>query len=197
MTELDTVCRAKMYLDKLAKGVDPITDQEMPDDAVLKQIRLSRCFTYISGLLQKIIVNGGEVGRKYQTDNRLPFSATADEIAKIPVADVSMTILHFCKHISAAVGHTDQRMLSPKIVTDWLLNNGFLRVEQAGEKTRRRATDKGLALGLYEEKREGQYGLYIAVFYNTTAQQFILDNLAGVLEASRPWETVQTNDGDQ
>ena len=33
MTELETMQRAKMYLDKLARGVDPITDRELPEDA--------------------------------------------------------------------------------------------------------------------------------------------------------------------
>ena len=43
MTELEKMQRAKMYLDKLANGIDPISDREMPDDTVLNQVRLSRC----------------------------------------------------------------------------------------------------------------------------------------------------------
>ena len=35
MTELETVQRAKMYMDKLAQGIDPISDQELPEDAVI------------------------------------------------------------------------------------------------------------------------------------------------------------------
>lgn len=37
MTELEKMERAKMYLDKLANGIDPITDQELPDDTVLNK----------------------------------------------------------------------------------------------------------------------------------------------------------------
>ena len=43
MTELETMQRAKMYLDKLARGIDPITDREMPEDAVLNNVRICRC----------------------------------------------------------------------------------------------------------------------------------------------------------
>ena len=48
MTELETMQRAKMYLDKLAKGIDPITDQEVPEDSLLNNVRLARCFFYVS-----------------------------------------------------------------------------------------------------------------------------------------------------
>ena len=48
MTELETMQRAKMYLDKLARGIDPITDREMPEDAVLNNVRICRCLHYVS-----------------------------------------------------------------------------------------------------------------------------------------------------
>ena len=45
MTELETMQRAKMYLDKLAQGIDPISGQEIPNDSVLNNVRLARCFS--------------------------------------------------------------------------------------------------------------------------------------------------------
>ena len=47
MTELETMQRAKMYLDKLARGVDPITDRELPEDTVLNNVRICRCLHYV------------------------------------------------------------------------------------------------------------------------------------------------------
>lgn len=52
MTELETMQRAKMYLDKLAQGIDPISGDEVPEDSVLNNVRLARCFFYVSGVLQ-------------------------------------------------------------------------------------------------------------------------------------------------
>ena len=62
MTELETMQRAKMYLDKLAQGIDPITDREVPEDSVLNNVRLARCFFYVSDVLSKVIDNGGVIG---------------------------------------------------------------------------------------------------------------------------------------
>ena len=51
MTELETMQRAKMYMDKLAQGIDPLTNQEVPEDSTLNNVRLARCFFLISWLL--------------------------------------------------------------------------------------------------------------------------------------------------
>ena len=61
MTELEIMQRAKMYMDKLAQGIDPISDQEMPEDSVLNNVRLARCFFYVSGILAQVIANGGKI----------------------------------------------------------------------------------------------------------------------------------------
>ena len=42
MTELETMQRAKMYLDKLARGIDPISGREIPNDSELNNVRLAR-----------------------------------------------------------------------------------------------------------------------------------------------------------
>ena len=68
--------RAKMYMDKLAQGVDPITNQTIPEDSVLNNVRLARCFFYVSGVLEQVINNGGTVGQRVKTLN---FSITPEQ----------------------------------------------------------------------------------------------------------------------
>ncbi len=55
MTELETIQRAKMYLSKLAQGIDPISDTKISEDSVFNQTRLAWCFFYVSGVLQQVI----------------------------------------------------------------------------------------------------------------------------------------------
>ena len=38
MTELEIMQHAKVYLDKLAKGIDPLTDREVPEDDVINNV---------------------------------------------------------------------------------------------------------------------------------------------------------------
>ncbi len=38
MTEAEKLQRAKLYMDKLANGIDPITDTEIPGDSILNNV---------------------------------------------------------------------------------------------------------------------------------------------------------------
>ena len=68
MTELETLKRAKMYMDKLAQGIDPITDTEIDGDSCLNNVRLARCFFYISGVLDRLIARGGVESKPKKMD---------------------------------------------------------------------------------------------------------------------------------
>ena len=59
MTELETLERAKMYLEKLANGINPIDGSVIPDGDIVNHVRISRCFFYVSDVLRQVIENGG------------------------------------------------------------------------------------------------------------------------------------------
>lgn len=46
MTDLEVMQRAKMYMDKLAQGMDPLTENELPEDSLLNNVRLTTCFFF-------------------------------------------------------------------------------------------------------------------------------------------------------
>ena len=48
MTELEKIKRAKMYMDKLANGINLLDDTVVPDEDIVNQVRLSRCFFFVS-----------------------------------------------------------------------------------------------------------------------------------------------------
>ena len=53
MTELEKIQRAKMYIDKMANGINPITDEQTVDDDTLNNVRVSRCLFYVSDILRQ------------------------------------------------------------------------------------------------------------------------------------------------
>ena len=55
MTELETIKRAKMYMDKLSIGINPLDDTPVPEEELLNHVRLAKCFCFISQILQKVI----------------------------------------------------------------------------------------------------------------------------------------------
>lgn len=42
--------RVKTYMEKLIRGIDPISGQEIREDSVLNNARRARCFFYVSGV---------------------------------------------------------------------------------------------------------------------------------------------------
>ena len=50
MTELETIQRAKMYIDNLANGINPLNGQHLPEEDIVNNVRISRCLFYVSNL---------------------------------------------------------------------------------------------------------------------------------------------------
>ena len=179
MTELETVKRAKMYMDKLAQGIDPISDLEMPDDAVLNNVRLARCFFYVSDLLGQVIANGGMVGGK---SKRQAFTVTSDQLSRVQISREPVRISQLVEMINAVVDDSQMRKLSTTSITNWLLEKGFLEKQTLVDgKSKRVPTPNGRIIGLSTQIRQGQYGEYLAVFYSPEAQRFVLDHLAEMI----------------
>ena len=84
MTELETMQHAKNYTDKLANGIDPLTEEVIKDDSVINNVRISRCLFYVSNVLQDVINNGGVVGKTIKPQ-KISFSITEEQCAKILV----------------------------------------------------------------------------------------------------------------
>lgn len=179
MTELETMQRAKMYMDKLAQGIDPITNQEIPQDSTLNNVRLARCFFYVSDVLGQVIANGGVIGGKPKLQ---PFAIDMEQLSRVQISQEPVRVTQLVDLIAAAVDNPQMKKLSTTVITNWLLEKGFLEKQTTPDgKSRRVPTQNGLLLGLFTQTRQGQYGEYQAVFYNAQAQQFVLDNLAAIL----------------
>ena len=58
MNEIEIIARAQMYLEKLANGVNPMTDEEIAENDVINNVRISRCLYYVTGILKQITTTG-------------------------------------------------------------------------------------------------------------------------------------------
>ena len=179
MTELETMQRAKMYMDKLAQGIDPISNQDIPEDSTLNNVRLARCFFYVSDILGQVIANGGVIGGKPKLQD---FSITMEQLRSVQISPEPVRVTQLIEMISYAVGDPQMKKLRTTVITDWLLEKGFMEKQIGSDgKSIRVPTQNGLLIGLSVQARQGQYGEYQAVYYNPQAQQFVLDNLPAML----------------
>jgi len=178
LNETEKLERAKMYMDKLAEGIDPINDKAMEDDEALNNVRLSRCFFYVSGILSQVIENGGAVGKppSKSKKNLLPFSLTEEDIQRLETEDSAM-ITHFAEKINSLIDLELMNKLKYTDISKWLLEKGFFTENIVNGKKRKSPTPAGIQLGISTETKEGRNGPYTATLYSRAAQQFIIDNL--------------------
>lgn len=197
MTELEMLQRAKMYMDKLANGIDPILDLEAPPEDIIHNVRLARCFFYVSDVLRRCIENGGvDPAPRQKREPKAPFSLTLEQRNQILFSQESISVSVLTERINALIDAEHMTALKTTQITDWLVDAGFLAVipTQEGRQVRR-ATEAGDAMGIHNEERNSIHGPYTGVFYEEKAQRFLVDNLDSILSFSeekirnegKPW----------
>ena len=185
MNEIEKLIQAKDYMDKLSNGIDPVSDEVLTKEVLLNNIDLSRCFFFVSDILRQVIENDGFVGRRVGGNVKLPpFALSDDSRSKIEITEKPVMIKYFTENINSLVDIGTMQKLKVTAVTKWLVENGFLDEEIVNEKKRKIPTKEGEMLGIYSEAREGQYGGYLAILYNESAQRHIVENLDKIIAIS-------------
>ena len=180
MTELETIARAQMYLEKLANGMNPLTDTEVSENDVVNNVRISRCLFYVSGILKQITSTG--VFEIQKSD----FTLSQEQLAGFPYSDEPITISEITKRLNELVNPAESKPLKNGIITEWLTQAGMFSSVIVNNKNHKRVTDSGRSIGIISEQRVNQQGTkYEAVFYDLNAQHFILDNISTIIEWNR------------
>ena len=99
MTELEKIAYAKSFIDKLANGINPLDDTPIPENDIANNVRLSRCFFYVSEILGQVCENGG-VGKVERT---IPFSITPAQLADFETSPYSISGSEISKKLAALV----------------------------------------------------------------------------------------------
>ena len=185
MTELEKIAYAKTYIEKLANGINPLTDQPVSDADSINNVRISRCLFYVSDLLRQIVENGG-VSRIKTKTAKVPFQLDYEARKNFRYSETPIPISEITRRINELIQSEDMKKLNYKSISDWLIQAGFLvLVTNDDGSTTRKPTDNGIQMGITLEQRQGQNRVYAVVVYNKVVQQFILDNLDAAIELSQ------------
>jgi hypothetical protein len=189
MTELETIQHAKNYLDKLAQGINPLTNEPVPEDELVNNVRISRCFFFVSDVLRRVIENGGVETVQHQLNsNRPPFSMDYCLLEHFSYSEYPLGINQIVGRINDLVPPDTTKRLTFAPIVKWLLEQGYLMEIESiiGDKVRhpKRPTQKGQQIGINTEMRSGVHGDYTAVVYDQRAQAFVVQHLPEMLKKS-------------
>lgn len=194
MTDLEILQRAKQYIDSLANGYDPLSGNPVRDDDVINQVRISRCLFYVSGVLQKVIDNGGEIHRKRQPKApkpvKEPFFLTHEQIAQLQPQNAVLSATKVAGIANELIDDAHMQKLKGTDIAGWLLSVGLLQeVESAAGRKRKIPTPDGEMLGMKETSFVNEQGVPTQyTVYDRNAQQFIFDNMETLIAFIREKE---------
>ena len=181
MTELEKIEYAKTFIDKLANGINPLDDTPLPEGDIANNVRLSRCFFYVSEILRQVIANGGTAPVSAPPPKRTAFSLTPDKRETLSVSEMPLSCGDIARYLNAQIDESRVRKISAFVINKWLLAKGFLQVvPTANGKRHKEPTAAGREIGIFTEDRVSAYGPYLAVLFNAQAQQFIYDNIEDI-----------------
>ena len=182
MTELETIQHAKNYIDKLAQGINPLTNQPVPEEELINNVHISRCFFFVSDVLRRVLENGG-VSTKSRP-KLAAFQIDHETLTHFAYSGEPLAISRITERINELVDTTQTKKLSYNVIQNWLLEIGLLEeIELPDGKKKKRPSEQGRQVGISLEHRVNPYGKeYNVILYDRDAQQFIVDNLPELLE---------------
>lgn len=201
MTELEKITYAKSFIDKLANGINPLDDLPIPEGDLVNNVRLSRCFFYVSGILQGVIERERRKTPRERKPAPLPFSITAEQLQNFEYTSEAISATAVARKINWLVrediSQGKMERFSYRKINYWLHAVGLIEWrEWESGKLKRFPTPEGESIGLIL-KLWGNYGRQAPVIYFTEdAQRFIIDNFEAVLAAERGTPYDSQEDGE-
>jgi hypothetical protein len=183
--------RAETYLRKLSCGVNPLTDEILPEGDCCRQERISKCLAYVASLLQQQLdheqvapVSKPQPERKPKQQKqpkqeRQELALDAEAISHYRFFDYPVSISRVVRNINELIpAKSNMNHLLYADVANFLVQEGVLsRQATADGKEANLPTALGESYGFEkgESDLRGHHNIYTQCWQQ--AQQFILDNI--------------------
>ena len=198
LTEKEKMQRARLYLLKLQKGVDPISGKPLEDDAVLNSERMKRFFDYLFEVLGRDLQALDAQERKPQKrSRRQPFYITDEELKRVRLPETDCMISEFVKAVNEAVNDDSRKRLGARAINAWLVDKGYLKNDtDEMNRTRRSLTEKAAELGIYSRQGMGARGPYTIILHSKQSQDYLLAHLQEIIQWNEEDEDDISGNGD-
>ena len=174
MHDVRMLKRARLYVDAMSQGINPLTGEYASKDDVISQERVQRCMGYILTVLDDVLKTG--IGSEKQE-----FHMTPAQKSQVLLSDNEIGVNDLAKRINSAIDTGFVKGVTGTKIATWLVRNGYLS-EQTHESTTKRSVkvlnEKSMLLGIHERKKTKSSGeSYMQLVYTKSAQQFILEHI--------------------
>lgn len=177
MTELDTMKRAQMYVQKMAEGINPLTDEAVEDSDMINNVRISRCLYYVSDILKQVIANNGVVGSK--PSSNIPFFITDEQRAQLVPFERPVLAKEIVDRINEVTAENGCKKFNNRWISEYFVSIGMLELYGSSKVP----TEAGVEFGIVSENRTNpRRGDYTVNMYSPDVHQFIFDNIDAIVD---------------
>ena len=180
--------RAEMYLRKLSCGINPLTDEILPEGDSCKQERISKCLAYVASLLQQQLNHDHlaptsaaprKNAQRAPKPPKHPLSIALESIGNYRFFDYPVSISRVVRNINELIpAGANMNHLLYADVANFLVQQGILSRQMTENGTEANLpTELGETYGFEkgESDLRGHHNIYTQCWEK--AQQYILDNI--------------------
>lgn len=179
--EFEKIEKAKNVLQKIAKGIDPLSGEIIEKDSFLNDARIIRCFYFVTEILDNVL-NGIYNNRKLSS-----FIITAEQKSRVIFPDGKIGVNEFSKCINACIDLSKSKKLNGVELNKWLKKSGILsEINTVNGKTRTVTNDTSAQYGFENVKRMYNDVEYDMVVINDKGKKYLLDNIESIMESKLP-----------
>lgn len=192
MTELDKITKAQEIIFKLARGINPLDDTDIPEDDLLNNINISRLLFEVYAALQSAteILDNKAI---CQDDGTRCFALTEEQIQKFVFNEEYLSVTKLVARLNELINQRKMKKIRYQDIYDFLETEKYLEVyiDERGRE-RRRPTLLGEEMGIKIELCMGSRGRYPIVLYSLKMQKYIVQNISSFMNKGK--ESLKTND---
>ncbi|MBR4500615.1 MAG: hypothetical protein IKP22_01795 [Clostridia bacterium] len=203
MNKRRIIQHAKNYLDLIAAGTDPISQETIGEDSVASRPQIIKCFQFVSAILQEVLENNGLVlldtdeaaqqtpaavpvsvnGASYElVRKKAAFSLTPEQKKEVMISRLPITPAAFLKNVNQRINSGEMEKLSIRSVNAWLQKNGYItqgKIQTVMNRTVWMPSPEARQLGINEtevpDPKTGE--IKRQLMYSAQAQEFLLSHL--------------------
>ena len=186
MTERERMVYAKLYLEKMAEGINPLNGNPVAPDDLVRDPHIANCLLYVADIVAAVLENGGteeQAEPRERRRRRSEYYITDEQRSQLQTASSPVYVSDIAQELSKFSKENGCKKLTAAKLNLWLLSVGMLEERDIGrENPAKAATPAGEQIGIRsEEAIDGKGQPFIRNLYTLPAQQFVLDNLDGIL----------------
>jgi hypothetical protein len=175
--EVEKIQKAKEIMHKVARGVNPLSGEQILDDGLLKDAEMVRCFSFVSDVLDNIAK-----GNYKNRGNALRFVIKPEQKSRIILPEGEIGVTKFSKCVNLCIDQVESKKLTGVELNKRLKKLGVLAEESTVDgKMRTITNEKSIQFGFEMVKKSFNGVEYDMVLINDIGKKYLIENLEVIM----------------